>query len=83
MILLIGNKNDENFRKVAEELKNMSLKFKIIHKPQHPLTLKDQDSSSQGLNQIYEKLKHLQQFKDNWYRFQSDACYVDEKGRPE
>lgn len=40
--------------------------------------LKDEDKLIQGHKNIVNYLSELEEFKKQWYKFQSDACYCDE-----
>jgi len=43
----------------------------------------DGDKLIQGSNNIIAHLSELEEFKSQWYKFQSDACYYDEEGNIE
>lgn len=45
--------------------------------------LVDEHDVFQGIAAILEHLQALEAFKAQWYKFQSDACYVDEEGNVE
>jgi glutaredoxin len=43
----------------------------------------DDDVLIQGYKNIIEHLNELEEFKSQWYKFQSDACYCDDAGNIE
>jgi arsenate reductase-like glutaredoxin family protein len=43
-----------------------------------PPVLVDEEEIIQGNKLIIEHLEKLKDFKELWYKFQSDACYCDE-----
>ncbi|MFW6119146.1 MAG: glutathione S-transferase N-terminal domain-containing protein [Planctomycetota bacterium] len=45
--------------------------------------LVDDGTTAQGPTAIMERLGELEGFRDEWYKFQSDACYCDEAGNVE
>lgn len=45
-------------------------------------TLKDGERTISGIRAIEQYLLKLQDQSDEWRRFQSDACYLDEEGEP-
>ncbi len=45
--------------------------------------LVDDGAVVQGAEAIFERLEELEGFREQWYRFQSDACYCDEEGNVE
>jgi len=42
--------------------------------------LVDEGLLLEGTDDIIDHLSELEEFKDQWYKFQSDACYCDEEG---
>ena len=42
--------------------------------------LVDENVLIQGYKKIIEHLEGLEEFKSQWYKFQSDACYCDDAG---
>ncbi|MCM8814266.1 MAG: hypothetical protein NC924_10120 [Candidatus Omnitrophica bacterium] len=42
--------------------------------------LVDEGKIYAGANAVLTRLTELQELKDLWYKFQSDACYCDEEG---
>lgn len=48
-----------------------------------PPVLVDQDEVFVGRDDILGHLEQMQDFKDQWYKFGSDACYCDEQGNIE
>ncbi|OHB80447.1 MAG: hypothetical protein A2Z25_08855 [Planctomycetes bacterium RBG_16_55_9] len=45
-----------------------------------PPILVDGRDVIQGSKEIIAHLEELEQFKELWYKFQSDACYCNEQG---
>lgn len=45
-----------------------------------PPVLVDEKETIQGRKNILAHLEELEEFKGQWYKFQSDACYCDEEG---
>jgi arsenate reductase-like glutaredoxin family protein len=43
----------------------------------------DEGRLIQGINDIVSHLNELEEFKSQWYKFQSDACYCDDAGNIE
>jgi len=48
-----------------------------------PPILVDGSDVITGSKDIIAHLEELEQFKELWYKFQSDACYCDEQGNIE
>lgn len=48
-----------------------------------PPILVDGRDVIEGSENIIAHLEELEQFKELWYKFQSDACYCDEQGNVE
>ena len=48
-----------------------------------PPILVDGHDVIEGHENIITHLEELEQFKKDWYKFQSDACYCDEQGNIE
>jgi len=42
--------------------------------------LRDGDEVFQGSKAVADHLEEMKDFKEQWYKFQSDACYCDEEG---
>ena len=40
----------------------------------------DDSEIIQGYKNIIEHMEELEEFKSQWYKFQSDACYCDDAG---
>jgi len=45
-----------------------------------PPVLVDEKEVIQGRENILRHMEELEDFKEQWYKFQSDACYCDEEG---
>lgn len=45
-----------------------------------PPVLMDDKETIQGRERILAHLEKLAEFRELWYKFQSDACYCDEEG---
>jgi hypothetical protein len=42
--------------------------------------LRDGDEVFEGSKAVADHLEEMKEFKRQWYKFQSDACYCDEEG---
>jgi hypothetical protein len=54
------------------ELKDVLPKLKRLP------AMDDEGKLYQGIDAIMKHLEELEAFKEQWYKFQSDACYCDE-----
>jgi len=45
--------------------------------------LVDGDEVHVGADRILEHVEELKDFKERWYKYQSDACYCDDQGNTE
>lgn len=50
---------------------------------ERPPLLIDDGKRYQGSEAIRKRLEKLEEFKKQWYKFQSDACYCDDEGNIE
>jgi hypothetical protein len=81
-------KDDDASREIVEALEELAIVHEIIppdgdrHPPNGAATpvLDDDGTLVEGRKRILEYLRGLQDFKDQWYKFQSDACYCDDDG---
>jgi hypothetical protein len=74
----------------AEELDALAIRHRIIRLPAHaPLpdelpagtrlpALLDGGCVCSGADDVIARITELAEFKEDWYRFQSDACYCNE-----
>lgn len=42
--------------------------------------LVDKDDLIEGTRAVLDYLETFEEFREQWYKFQSDACYCDEQG---
>jgi hypothetical protein len=64
---------------IKEEIQRLCLRCNY-----HPMAEKTQliveDKIYRGSEEIIQQLRALELYKEEWDRFQSDACYVNEDG---
>lgn len=89
MITFYQNKNCHDCEAIEERLQELSLAHKTVTAGREddrktdyrglPLPrLEDDGKIITGHNQIAEHIAELNEFKEQWEKFQSDACYCDE-----
>lgn len=90
MITFYRNTGCRDCARIAEKLREMSLAHDVVEagtdapdrkgreERQQLPCLKDDDKVIEGHGRIAEYIEQLEQFKGEWDKFQSDACYCDE-----
>lgn len=83
-------KDDDASREIIEALEQLAIVHEIVspgddgdrHPPNDAAApvLDDDGTLVEGRERILEHLRGLQDFKEKWYKFQSDACYCDDDG---
>lgn len=61
-------------------VKNVPITDGEVASGMRPPVLVDEKEIIQGKDNILKHLEKLEEFKEQWYKFQSDACYCDEEG---
>ena len=92
MITFFRNDNCQQCDAVEETLRDMSLAHKVVrpgatgsptdqvpHGIAAPAVV-DGEERFEGIPAIRRHLEALRQFKAEWDKFQSDACYCDDEG---
>ncbi len=91
MITLYRTKNCPQCSRIQEALEDMAVAHgvKIVDTPDDvpedtshntlPV-LVDGDTVIEGMEAVSDHLEDVEEFKRQWYKFQSDACYCDEEG---
>ena len=81
MITLRGAKEREDTKRAEEELRRHSFRYEFEPAPpEEPPALTDRDSEAVGEEEITRKLERLVAYKEQWDKFQTDACYIEEDG---
>ena len=81
MLTLYVHPDREDGGEIRRELRERSLRFE-----EHPLEydreprLVDTDIDATGTREIYEAFEKLDAYTAEWYRFQRDACFMDDDG---
>lgn len=95
MIRFFRNRNCTGCAAIQETLEELCLAHDVIvlDSPKDlpdefadagpPPILVDDREIIQGREDILAHMEELAEFKDLWYKFQSDACYCDEEGNIE
>jgi hypothetical protein len=42
--------------------------------------LEDDYSHARGRDEIVREIDRLEEYRQEWYRFETDSCYIDENG---
>ena len=90
MLKLIATDNCPGCKAVAEAMEELCIAHEVIFvsekddskdklpKGTRPPVLIDEGKIVQGSKNIIAHLEKLSEFKELWYKYQSDACYCDE-----
>lgn len=62
---------------------NMDRVPKMVPADAHLPLLIDEEAVFEGPAEIVKHLNDLEEFKNQWYKFQSDVCYCDDDGNVE
>ena len=81
MLTLYTYSGDDDSLRVREALRDRALRFeeRALDSPGPP-RLVDRDIDATGVEEIATALESLDEFAREWYRFQSDSCYIDDDG---
>lgn len=92
MLILYRTKDCPGCKGIQSTIEAMALAHKIVIVKNGPISLPgipsgmkppvlvDEKEVVQGKENILRHLEELEEFKEQWYKFQSDACYCDEEG---
>jgi hypothetical protein len=64
---------------IKEEIGRLCLRCPYFPTSDHPI-LHIEDEIYEGTETIITQLRDLELYKEEWDRFQSDACYVNQDG---
>ena len=81
MLTLEGSRERKDTRRVEDELRTHSFRYRWQESSTDaPPILKDREFEARGEQEISEKMEELVTYKEQWDKFQTDACYIDEEG---
>lgn len=80
MIKLLRDRHDQAGIEAEERLTEMGLAFEVCDRKGGEPVLEDEGKQYKGLADISRQLDELEKVRQQWYKFQSDACYIDEDG---
>jgi hypothetical protein len=81
MITLRGSREREDTRRVEELLRHHAFRYRWEGASTEELpVLKDRDFEATGEKEISEKMDELVEYKKEWDKFQTDACYIEDDG---
>ena len=85
MITFFRTESCKGCREIQEAMQRISLAHKavMVSKGQKAPVLEDNGERIEGHDKIIAHLRKLEEFKKEWDKFQSDACYCDEEGNAE
>lgn len=95
MLILYRKEDCPSCKAIQETLESMSLAHKVVivndeNRNQTEIpgnislpVLRDGDETISGNRKILDHLEELEDFKKEWYKFQSDVCYCDSEGNVE
>ncbi|MFW6456738.1 MAG: glutathione S-transferase N-terminal domain-containing protein [Planctomycetota bacterium] len=94
MLTLYRKKDCPRCSRIQETLEDLSVSHRVttVTEPADipdrlaakrlPLLVHD-DKIFEGASSVSNHLQEIEEFKRKWYKFQSDACYCDDKGNIE
>jgi hypothetical protein len=81
MIILRGSREREDTQRAEELLRTHSFNYRWKEAPaETPPVLEDRDFQATGEDEISKKMEELVAYKEQWDKFQTDACYIEEDG---
>ncbi|MFP4331408.1 MAG: hypothetical protein ACLFP6_11880 [Spirochaetaceae bacterium] len=81
MITLRGSRERDDTKQVEEFLQTHSFRYRWENAPRgRPPELEDRDFRAVGEDEIAAKEDELVAYKEQWDKFQTDACYIEEDG---
>jgi hypothetical protein len=94
MITFLKSKKCPDCETIAEFLSDLSMGHEVVvagsgsssarlpDRAEPPLLVDDKEVV-RGHGNVMRHLEELKGFREQWYKFQSDACYCDESGQAE
>ena len=81
MITLFYNIKDERSLEVRERLRELVIAHRSIEIKKGESSLVDGSRTCKSHREMMDYLDYLEDFKEEWDRFQGDSCYCDKDGK--